>query len=204
MVYKKLSKNELIELYSKGFSMMEISKKIGCSHHKVAYWFTKYNIKRRTLSDAIYIKSNPGGDPFHIKEKLSNDDLLLKGYGLGIYWGEGNKVTPHAIRVANTDISMLKSFIRFLNIICGVKNNKITYSIVCFNDSVVGEVTDFWARELNIPVEKFGKIVQVPQQGKGNYKRKSKYGVCTVSVHNIKLKKWIMDQIQEFSNARVV
>lgn len=189
---ESLQKEKLTTLYNEGKSMYEMSKILSCSVHKVVYWMDKYNIKRRTRSQATYIKQNPLGDPFKIKQDFTYNDMFLYGLGIGIYWGEGNKSTPHAIRVANTDPQILKIFIRFLLEICQLKKEKIKYSIVCFNDSNINEVKDYWSKQLKILPNKFGKIVQIPPQGKGIYKKKSKFGVCTVTACNIKLKSWIM------------
>ncbi len=192
-----IPKTELETQYQSGKSMWEISRQFNCSVHKVVYWMDKYKIPRRSRSDAMYEKLNPQGDPFNIKASFTKDDILLLGLGLGIYWGEGNKVTPQSSRVTNTDPNMLKVFIRFLRNICGVKMEKMGFSLICFNDSDKNEVVKFWSKELDIPSEKFGKITQIPPQGKGNYKRKSQFGVCTISVGNIKLKKWITSQIEQ-------
>lgn len=192
-----LSKHSLVQLYSQGKSMFEISQIKNCSIHKVAYWMEKYGIKRRNLNDAIYLKLNPDGDPFKIKTNLSSQEAFLFGLGIGIYWGEGNKVSPHSIRVANTDPYMLKSFITFLTEICGVKKEKIGYSVVCFNDNNPEEACNFWAKALDVHKKRFGKVVQIPPQGKGNYRKKSQFGVCTVTVNNIKFKKWIMIEINK-------
>lgn len=196
MINNALDKKVLVELYSSGKSMVEISKIMNCSAHKVVYWMTKYGISRRNRSEATYIKRNPNGDPFKIKKILSPDEHYLLGLSLGIYWGEGLKLNPHNTKVANTDPNLLKIFIRFLREICQVENQKIRYSIVCFNDSNPEEAKRYWSKELKISPSKFGKIVQIPPQGKGTYKKKSKYGVCSVDVSNIKLKKWIMQQIK--------
>ncbi|HZQ29466.1 MAG TPA: hypothetical protein VFA93_00060, partial [Patescibacteria group bacterium] len=124
-------------------------------------------------------------------------EMFLYGLGLGIYWGEGEKVSSNAIRVANTDPRLLKTFIRFLLEICGLEKEKLLYSIICFNDINAEEAKMHWAKELKISPDKFGKIVQIPTQGRGNYKRKSRFGVCTVIVSNIKLKPWIMKQLAD-------
>jgi hypothetical protein len=58
-------------------------------------------------------------------------------------------------------------------------------------------VRSHWANILVVPEGKFGTIVQVPKQGKGTYKKKSQYGVCTITVSNIKLKRWLMDEIKK-------
>lgn len=190
-----LSKEKLESLYSEGKSMIDIAELSYCSVHKVAYWMEKYGIKRRSINDAIYLKLNPNGDPFKIKKVLSRSDFFLYGLGLGIYWGEGDKSPKQSVRVANTDPGLLIMFKKFLINICGVSENKILYSIICFNDSDPKQCARFWKEKLELLEEKFGKIVQIPPQGKGIYKNKSQFGVCTLSVHNIKFKYWIMQEL---------
>lgn len=158
---------------------------------------TKYGITRRTWSEAVYLKLNPDGDPFKIIKTFSPENMFLYGLGLGIYWGEGEKVSAHRVRVANTDPSLLRIYIKFLQEVCQLKKSRIYYSIICFNDSSPEEAKKYWAKELNIDVGKFGKIVQIPPQGKGTYKRKSQYGVCTITVGSTKLKSWIWDELEK-------
>ena len=201
---QSISKQKLQKLYGCGKSMMEISIILGCSAHKVVYWMSQHGIKRRTRSKATYLKQNPRGDPFKIKDNLSPNEKLLYGLGVGIYWGEGNKSSRHTLAVANTDANLLKVFIRFLLEVCQLKTNKLRYSIVCFNDANPKQSKMYWSKALKISPEKFGKIVQIPPQGKGTYKRKSKFGVCTVAASNIKLKAWMMKQINNASNAWIV
>jgi hypothetical protein len=141
---------KLKELYQKGFSMQEISEKMGWKYGKVIYWMRKFDIPRRTMSDAIYAKCNPNGDPFRIKKKLNKSDNLLKGLGIGLYWGEGHKRSKWSIKVGNTDINLIKKFKEFLLEICGVNEKKIKYSLQVFNDSDSKEALEFWTRELKI------------------------------------------------------
>lgn len=195
----RLLKEELEDLYSSGKSMTEISTLLKCSTHKIVYWMTKYGIKRRTMSQAIYVKSNPNGDPFKIKDNMNYQEKFLYGLGLGIYWGEGEKTSKGHVRVANTNPSLLRTFRDFLTINCQVLPSRLHYYLICFNDSNPEEAKEFWAKELNIAEEKFGKIVQIPPQGKGSYRRKSNYGVCTVEVSNTKLKYWIMQELDKLN-----
>jgi len=176
--------------------MAEIAKKSNCSINKVTYWMSKHGIKRRSRSEAGYIKLNPEGDPFLIKKNLTKEEKFLYGLGLGIYWGEGEKASRNTVRVANTDPYLIIAFKKFLLEICQLKEQKLTYSIVCFNDTSPENAKNYWSKILKTSKEKFGKIVQVSIQGKGKYKRKSEFGVCTVTASNIKLKAWIMDEIE--------
>ena len=58
----------------------------------------------------------------------------------------------------------------------------------------------YWSKELEILPQKFGKITIIPKQGKGTYKHKSLYGVCTIQASNIKLRSWMMDQLKVLQN----
>lgn len=193
----EINKINLSRLYESGKSMKQIAEEFKCSEHKIVYWMVKYGIKRRNRSNASYIRSNPNGNPFSIKKTLSYEENKLFGLGLGIYWGEGEKVSRHQLRVTNTDPDILKTYIRFLLEICQIKREKITYSIICFNDTSPKDALSYWSKELEISDKKFGKIVQIPPQGKGTYKRKNKTGICTVTVSNVKLKMWIMGELEK-------
>lgn len=198
MDINQFSKRNLFKIYSKGRSLTEVASTLSCSPNKVVYWMKKFKIKRRSHSDAAYIKQNPEGDPFKIKKTLSKEDMFLYGVGLGIYWGEGNKnpAIP-SIRITNTDPDLIRIFIRFLRYIYGLSEKRFSYSIVSFNDIDPEEARSYWSKELKINPKKFGKITVVPAQGKGTYKRKSRFGVCTVQGNNSKLRKLVIVELDK-------
>lgn len=178
--------------------MMEIAKKVDFSPSGIKYWMEKYNIPRRSWSEATYVKRNPNGDPFKIKNKLTRSEVSLKGLGLGLYWGEGDKsVNNTQVRISNTDPQLVKKFKEFLIKICGVKEEKFKYSLVMFNDGNKRQAIKFWEDQLGIKEYQLGKIVIIPPQGKGTYKKKSQFGVLTITVCNKKLREKILEQINQ-------
>ena len=188
----------LRKLYSGGQSFAEIAKTLNCSVHKIKYWMGKYKIPSRSISEAVYLKSNPTGDPFKIKENLSKNDMFLFGLGIGIFWGEGNKsLSSSGLRVANTDPGIIKTFRNFVKSIFGLEDRRFSYSLICFNDSDPDTSRRYWANQLKISPEKFGKITIIPKQGMGTYKKKSLYGVCTVLANNSKLRRLVLEKIEE-------
>lgn len=195
------NKDNLSKLYRSGMSMMEISKMVHSSPSKVVYWMKKYNIKRRSHSEAAYMKQNPNGDPFKIKTKLTKNDYFLYGLGIGIYWGEGNK-NPKipSLRVANTDPALIRAFILFLKSIYGLSETRFSYSIVCFNDVDPEMARAYWAKELKINPKRFGKITIIPKLGTGTYKKKSLFGVCTVQGNNSKLRNLVTQKVDSLKN----
>ena len=77
VIDKTISKRKLYKTYLQGNSMAEIAKMYSCSVNKIVYWMDKYEIKRRSISDAVYIKQNPNGNPFKIKSNLSLKEQRL-------------------------------------------------------------------------------------------------------------------------------
>ncbi len=186
-----ISKNKLEKLYSRGLSMQEIADRKKWPYHSVRYWMERHNVDRRPHDEAAYIRANPTGDPFHIKEILTVDEQKLYGLGLGIFWGEGNKSSKNAVRLGNSDPNLIKIFREFLLKICGVKREKIKYSLLLFNDANQNNAIGFWARELDIDTKQIGSVTTLAPRGKGTYKKKSMTGVLIIECNNTKLKKWI-------------
>ncbi|MDD5145848.1 MAG: hypothetical protein PHF44_03330 [Candidatus Pacebacteria bacterium] len=196
----KLSFKKLANLYlNKNESAFEIAKASGCSENKINYWLHKYAIQKRTISEAIYIKHNPAGDPFKIKNRLNKKEVELKGLGLGIYWGEGDKSPNNtAVRVGNTDPFLIKKFREFLRKIYRVKEEKFFYGLILFNDIKKANAVEFWEKQLGIKRSQLGKITIIPPQGKGTYKKKSENGVLILGFTNKKLKEQILNEIKKY------
>ncbi len=83
-----LAKRILDRLYSKeGLSGLQIAKRLPCSANKVEYWLHKHKIPKRSISEAIYKKWNPQGDPFFFYKPSNIPEAILYGIGVGLYWG---------------------------------------------------------------------------------------------------------------------
>lgn len=198
-----LTKEYLLELYvEKSLSMHEIASKLGCSDNQVVYWMSKHEIPRRSLSDAIYVHSNPHGDPFKIKTIKTMEDAELLGIGIGLYWGEGNKRSKHSVRLGNTDPGVITTFIRFLVEICGIDMSKVHYGLQIFSDIDPSGALNFWMKELHADMSQFGKVIVIPARSIGNYRVKNQTGVLTVNFHNYKLQDIIVGMCRDSSVGR--
>jgi len=181
-----LAKETLVELYyNQKLSMAEIAKKLGVSNSNVYYWMSKHGIPRRIRSEAIYIKQNPNGDPFKIKELKTKEEFELFTLGIGLYLGEGSK-TKDNVALANSDSRIIKVFLKFLREFCGVDEAKMTTELNIFDDVDLEIVMKYWMEVTQIPQSRFGKPIVRKSRG-GMYKNKSKYGTLTVIVCNTKL-----------------
>lgn len=174
-------------------SVFEIAKLLKCSESKVNYWIKKYKIPKRSISDAIYIKHNPNGDPFRFNLPKNLEEAKLFGLGIGLYWGEGTKANKASVRLGNTDPKLIKKFIEFLIKFFSIKKNDLKFGLQIFSDIDTGVAMDFWIKMLKIKKYQIGKPVITKSGSIGTYKKKSEYGVMTVMYHNTKMRDLLID-----------
>ncbi len=195
-----LSKDALEELYlQKRLPVSFIASRLKCSEGKINYWLAEYKIQKRTISDAIYNKWNPLGDPFSIKKPRTIEQAILYGIGIGLYWGEGTKSNKVSVRLGNTDPRLIKKFIQFLTNIYQIDKRKLHFGLQIFSDMNADVALDFWTSALKISRKQFYKVIVTPYRGVGNYRQKTKHGVLTVYFNNRKLRDIICHAIEEQS-----
>ncbi|MFH0806150.1 MAG: hypothetical protein V1885_00240 [Candidatus Brennerbacteria bacterium] len=183
-----VSKSALRRWYGNGKSMQEIADVLGCSLHKVKYWMEKYRLPRRKYSEALYLKNNPKGDPFRLTLPHTLKEAELYGMGLGLFWGEGNKMDPRSVRLGNTNPLLIEKFLNFLVATFHVRREDFKFSLQIFSDMNPSVAMDFWAKHLKIKRDQFYKTTVTRSGSIGTYRKKSKYGVLTVYYHNKKLR----------------
>lgn len=184
-----IEKMRLEQLYlNENLSMQAIASGLGCSLHKVEYWMSRYGIKRRSISEAVYLKNHPQGDPFSLKPIKTLADARLLGIGAGLYWGEGTKSSKHSVRLGNTDPALLRTFILFLTKLCCVQKEDLRFGLQIFTDIDPAEALAYWTKELGVEASQFGKLVVTISGSIGTYRKKSRYGVVTLHYHNKKLR----------------
>ena len=169
-------------------SASEIAKIIGLSETGINYWLRKFNIPKRTVSEAIYIKHNPDGDPFKIVLPKNLEDAKLFGLGVGLYWGEGTKADTGSVRLGNSDPAIIRIFIKFLVKFFNIDKNDLRFHLHTFTDIDIEEAKNYWKKELKIEESQFNKPLVTITGKLGNYRKKSKYGVLTVYYSNTKLR----------------
>lgn len=197
------SRNLLKSLYQeRGLSVIKIAKYLNFSEGKVNYWLDRYNIQKRSISEAIYRMHNPDGDPFIMPRRLNyKSPLFLAGIGLGLYWGEGNKRNPTSVRLGNTDPRLIKAFIKFLVEVFKIKPSKLRFGLQMFSDMSSKDGLSFWLSQLSkfgITKQQFQKVVITPARSVGTYREKTKHGVLTIYCSNVRLKRIIDTMLAEY------
>ena len=193
-----ITKRDLERMYIREHdSMQNIAIELGCSLNKVKYWMDIHGIPSRSISEAVYLKNNPKGDPFKVKKLTNKNDLFIMGLGLGLYWGEGTKSNKNSIRLGNTDPALILSFIKFMDRVYGVKKEKLKFGLQIFNDIISQDALSFWVNILGVDRNRFQKVVVTPSRGFGTYRKKVKYGVITIYYHNKKLRDILCGELKK-------
>jgi len=191
-----MEKKKLQTLYIKNNkSAKEIADSFGFSQNKVNYWMKKHNIKKRTISDAIYLKNNPDGDPFLFVKPKTPEDFKLLGMGLGLYWGEGTKADKVSVRLGNTDPKLIKTFMFFLIKIFSVKKKDLHFSLQIFSDMPKQEALTFWTKYLGVNEKQFYKTTVTVSGKIGTYRQKTKHGVLIMYYHNKKFRDLLVSML---------
>jgi len=191
-----IKKSDLLNFYIKeSKSMEDISKILDCSLNKVKYWMVKYGIKRRSISEAVYLKNNPDGDPFKFKKPSNLKEAELFGVGIGLYWGEGTKASKDSVRLGNTDPKLIKKFIEFLIKFFGIEKEDLRFGLQIFTDTNVESVLSFWIKELKVGRSQFYKPTVTISGSIGSYKKRSEFGVLQVLYHNKKLRDLLFNKL---------
>ncbi len=189
MKLNKITRKDLERRYiQEKKSVWEISRVFNCSLNKVNYWLKRWHIAKRTISEAIYIKHNPKGDPFKFVPPKSLEEAKLFGLGLGLYWGEGNKANKNTVRIGNSDPKLLKIFIDFLVKLFNIRKKDLKFHLHLFSDINIKKAKNYWIEELKIKEGQFYKPFVSKSGSLGTYRKKSKYGVLTIYYGNTKLR----------------
>lgn len=188
----------LRKLYSQELkSSAQIAKILGCSEHKVNYWLEKHVISKRTISEAVYARANPDGDPFSFVPPKNMKEAKLFGMGLGLYWGEGNKANKNTVKLGNSDTELMEAFIVFMEKFFKVERKLLKFHLHLFTDIDADEAFSYWMKKLKISRKQFYKPT-ITRTGKlGTYRKKSKYGVLSLYFSNTKLRNIIVGLLKK-------
>ena len=99
--------------------------------------------------------------------------------GVCIFWGEGDKISKHQVRIANVDPRLIKIFVNFLKKVCGMPKDKIRAYILIYPDLEPKACISYWSKKSGLGLENFTKCIII----RGKHKtRRLDYGVCNITV----------------------
>lgn len=177
--------------------MVDISKELFTTPATVLYWMKKYSLKRRPSNECAYVKQNPCGAPFKIKNSLTEKDKELFLAGLMLYWAEGSRRNKHVIQLANLDFRMLQLFARFLKEICNIREDKLCLTVQLYKSFNTDITKNYWSKKLGIPANFISVNIHSDKRSNPN-SQWSEFGIARIEVRNVKLKQWIDSELDKY------
>lgn len=120
---------------------------------------------------------------------------LLHCMGSMLFWAEGSK-KKNQITFTNSDVNMIKLFVRFLVEALNIKAEDLSIRINCFLNNMkdIKQVHDYWISELNI----HGCTINKPTI-KLTCNTIDNFGICCVNVYDTQKAQQLYGAIQEYA-----
>ena len=156
MIIKNELKSKAIELRKQGFSYSEILKQIPVAKSTLSVWLKnvglskkqKQKLTKKKLEAALKGAKTRKDNRIAITQKIYDESKKDVGaiskrelwlMGAMLYWAEGHKEKEYrpgsGAQFTNSDPQMIKLFLIWLDKICGIKANEITFSIYIHENS---------------------------------------------------------------------
>lgn len=197
------------ELRKAGKTYAEISRETGVATGTLSHWLkdirplvfdekTKQRLEKIAALNALREERSRAKDA-DIELAARNEFNVHFGAplfitGLSLYWGEGDRKTAYQTRITSTDPGILAIFIRFIRAYAPKFGSRIWVSLVTYDDFNIEECEKYWRAATGLTAEQFQKTTLI--KGKG-VERRSPYGMCTVGVSSVELKKTMVTWIAE-------
>ncbi|OJI08068.1 MAG: hypothetical protein COX02_00410 [Candidatus Vogelbacteria bacterium CG22_combo_CG10-13_8_21_14_all_37_9] len=189
--------------YQDCHSVRQIALVLGVSLDVVYHFMRQHQLKRRTTIESNKLIYDRKPATYVLKSHLSKSEEKLKNIGITLYWGEGFKAsTANLVDLANSDVQMVKVFLRFLREICGIKEDRLRIYLYCYANQKPLDLIKFWSKICQVSLRQFSQpyIRQDYQEGK---KSKMPHGMIHIRYGDKKLLKqiltWIEDYKKEFA-----
>jgi transcriptional regulator with XRE-family HTH domain len=151
-------------------------------------WAEKHRERRRQMQEEGRRRAR-AKDPLHLA-------------GCLIYWAEGTK-DRNVLCLANSDVNMVRMFLRFLRECFGVEDDALTVRLNVYtgNGLSIEQIEDYWLDELDLPRSclRGHTLNHRPTSSSGKKLNRLPYGVCQLRVRkSTDLVQHIYGAIQEY------
>ncbi len=188
-------------------SYSQIKNILGVSKGTLSYWLRDYPLSKKRVEELQkkgWKKSEASREKFRItmrkkrKERLertynnqekiilplSNRDLFIAG--LFLYWGEGSKSQKGRLSISNSDPSVIKFFIAWLNKSLLVPERKMKVHLHLYKDMEIEKEINFWSKKIKLPKNQFYKpYIKKSSSKRINHKGGFGHGTCNVTATNV-------------------
>lgn len=191
-----------IRLRKQEMSYSQIKKKLKVSKSTLSIWLRNYPLSKQRIRELRDCneqriekyretrrknKENRLQETYKVQKKLllplNKREIFIAG--LLLYWGEGTKCRMDGLSISNTDPSVIKFFIYWLNKILDIPKKKMTVRLQLYNDMNIQKEINYWSATLKIPLKQFAPpYIKKTSIKRINHKGGFGHGTCNVRINN--------------------
>lgn len=197
-------REKALSFRKEGMSYSQIKKILGVGKGTLSSWLKDYPLSKeriRELRDCNEQRIERFRETMRQKRDIRLKDIYRQQkesllplsereffmMGLGLYWGEGTKHRQDGLSISNTDPSIIKTFIIWLNKL-GVPKNKMRVALQLYSNMDINREMQFWSRETKISLLQFIKpYVKKNSSERINHKGSFGHGTCNIRIYNVSL-----------------
>lgn len=205
-------KIKAIALRKEGMSYSQIKLKLGISKSTLSGWLYDMPLSKKRINELrahsevriekyrITMQKKKDTRREAVYKQVSNDLLHSTDVnfvaGFYLYWGEGTKSAECSTALTNSDPSVVRCFVSWLESL-GVPRKKLKVKIHTYKDQNKLQLKKFWSKTLSVPLCNFNKtyIKQTSSLAK-TYRGMFPYGTCVVMYHNRDMHEYVMGGIR--------
>ncbi len=216
---KTLLREQVIKLRLQGYTYGQIKRSLGVSKSTLSDWLRnlpltsnqqellkKNKLRVRDLGREKFITTFKNRRLTRLKAVLGKQEKYLLPLtekelflaGLFLYWGEGAK-RHGMISISNTDPRVVKFSLYWMIKILKIPKSLIKVNLHLYKDMNVAKSIDFWARELNLPIEQFRKPYIKKSNKEGLTYKSFGQGTCRLYAGSVELSEKIAMSIKAIS-----
>lgn len=197
----KILKQKALEMRKKQASYSQIKSRLGISKSTLSGWLKDYPLSKERINELgpnnakrIERYRNTMAEKRRSKEevaytriskdimKINKRELFLAG--LFLYWAEGGKTKNSTITLTNTNPTMLKFYMKWLEQL-GIPKSKLKVNLHLYSDMNIKKGIKFWSKTLNISEKQFRKpYIKKSLLTSITYKNGFGKGTCCVAYEN--------------------
>ena len=218
---KYKEKSKAIELRKKGYSYSQIKEKLGIGKGTLSDWLKDYPLSDKRIRELR--DNNPQRIEKYINtmrkkrekkfsiafEKVKKDignitdrELFIAGFFL--YWAEGGKTRKGTIILTNTDPSMLRVYIKWLEMF-DIGKDELKIKLHIYKDMNEKKEIKFWCKEFGLNKSQFQKTwVKDSKMTDLTYKNNFGHGTCNVIYHNTIIAMYVLMGIKFISSIKFI
>ena len=201
-------REKAIALRKKGLSYSQIKNKLSVSKSTLSGWLKDMPLPKSRLDElqrndlviekirqtklAKKLKRREGVYKKVSQEiRNSKDPFFVAGFYL--YWAEGTKTSEYSVSLANSDPSMIKCFVLWLQSL-GVPKDKLKGRLHVYSDQNEPQLRKFWSKQTGISLKNFTKSYSKQSRSdRKTFKGMFPHGTCVIAYHNRDMHEYILE-----------